>query len=124
MVGSRTIQKYFEFLKVDGRVASMIFGYDAYEITSYIWCKQGEKPIFPQLEGLRYYWGRTILSGMELVEAKLKPHSSKEVLKYFHTKVQKTKDEMEELIKKELGDRDIWVYSTGPPYELKLLRRI
>ncbi len=116
------IQKYFSFLEQDGRLLGGIPEYDAYEIISYIYCKQGSKPMALEQKGVRYYYGRTVISGPALAATKLS--SRKKILQTFHKNIKETRNELEELIKKELGNRNIWVYTTKQPYELKLLKRI
>ena len=118
------IQRYFSFLELDGRLLQQIPNYDVYAITSYIWCTKGKKPVPPKREGLRYYHREVEISGMALAQGGRFPESRKDISLLFQKEIRKIRNEIEELIKKELGDRNIWVYTSTPPYELKLLKRI
>ncbi len=124
------IQKYFAFLSNDGRKIFMVPGYDSYEIISYIWCAIGKKPETKSREGrkgLRYYWGNTVISGPALRNTLPFPQSEEEAATFlvaFHKNIEETRNELEALIKKELGNKNIWVYDIKPPNEMKLLKRI
>ncbi len=121
------IQEYFGFLTCDGRALHMVTNYDAYEIISYAWCANGKKPQVTNRkgrEGLRYYYGRAQISGIALAEAKANPDSRLRILSDLHKEINRMRGEMETLIKKELGDHNIWVFETKAPHKLRLLKRI
>ncbi len=121
------IQKYFEFLQCDGKVLHMVPGYDMYEVISYIWCANDKKPQVASRKGresLRYYYGNAQISGIALAQGDGFPASRRDISSTFQKEIRKVRNEMEDLIKKELGDRNIWVFGTKVPHDLKLLKRI
>ncbi len=115
------IQKYFSFLECDGRILVPISTRDASELVSYIWCSNGEKPDLTNMSAskdLKYYYGRAEISGMTLY------HDRDKAIATFQAEVRASRNELEAFIKKDLGNRNIWVFDTTAPYEIKLLKKI
>ena len=119
------IQKYFSFLECDGRILIMASNYDAYELTSYIWCGSGKKPKLPHNQDEVKYYHKTVwISGMLLYQAGIKPKFRDEAIEAFQKDIKESRNDLEAFIKKELGDRNIWVFDNKEPYDFKLLKRI
>ena len=129
------IQKSFQFAESDGRFLHRIPGYDVYEIISYIWCSNGKKPDITSRkgrEGLKYYFGRTVISGLALNPREFygeMPYGKQKIAAekkkgaaFFQEAIKETRDKLEELVKKELGNKNIWVLDKSG--EMKLLKRI
>ena len=101
-------------------------GEDAYALTSYIYCAAGKELQPPKFVDLKYYYGHAMISGMVLAVAKSDPESRAEVLAAIQEDVAEARNELEALIKKGLGNRNIWVLDerNDKSYEMKLLKRI
>ncbi len=128
------IQTYFRFLKADGRILSRVWSYDSYEIYSFLYCREGKSCI--QVMGkemynenslmfkeMKYYYGRAEFSGpfIAQIRGEKDPEARKECIKVFNGEIRRSRNELEEFIKKAEGTKNIWVYSDDGP---KLLKRI